>query len=56
MTKTFIANAITFIGTELTILVAGVIVGMVFGWEPTTTANLVMAAQAAYAGFWFASR
>lgn len=51
ITKTFIANAIGFIGSQAAILLAGVIGGYVIGWTPEFAASVTVAVQMAVAGF-----
>lgn len=56
-TKTFIANAITFAGSQAAIILSGVIVGMALGWDPKFAADVTVETQMLFAGFiirgWF---
>jgi hypothetical protein len=49
--KTFILNAIEFIGTQAAILVAGAVIGYAIGWTPEFSASVVVAVQMGVAGW-----
>jgi hypothetical protein len=51
VTKTFVTNAIEFVGAQAAVLLAGTIIGYVVGWTPEYTAEVIVAAQCALGGW-----
>jgi hypothetical protein len=51
-TKTFILNTMEFAGVQAMITVAGVVVGLVLGWNAEFSADTTFAAQMFFAGMY----
>lgn len=51
MTKTIIINGLGFVGWQAAIILTGVVVGYVLGWEPKFAADTTIAVQMFFSGF-----
>jgi hypothetical protein len=51
MSKTFITNAIGFVGSQCAILLAGAIISLVLCWDAKFAADVTVEAEMLFAGF-----